>query len=106
MNINVAIVAALVSFHEYTAELAVLFLATPIAQSRDSNRDVNQSPSLSPSQDGSVPERDVKFSVEVLSLDSWAKLIQYDAFRDLLGPGMNTHLQVFTTTWWRRELQS
>jgi len=44
-------------------------------------------------QDGSVPERGVKMGKEVLMLDSWAKLVQYSAFRDLLGSGMNTHLQ-------------
>lgn len=44
-------------------------------------------------EDGSVPNRDVKVGIETLSLDSWAKLIQYGAFKDLLGSGMNTHIQ-------------
>ena len=35
----------------------------------------------------------MKVSVETLSLDSWARLVQYDAFRDLLGSGMTLHLQ-------------
>ena len=39
-----------------------------------------------------MPERTIKTGLEVLSLNSWAKLIQYDSFRDLLGSGMKTHL--------------
>ncbi len=40
-----------------------------------------------------MPEKSIKLGVEVLLLDSWAKLCQYNTFRDLLGPGMNTHLK-------------
>ncbi len=43
-------------------------------------------------QGGGAPERTVRMGVESLSLNSWARLVQYDCFRDLLGPAMNTHL--------------
>ena len=30
--------------------------------------------------------------MESVSLNCWARHVQYDTFRDLLGPAMNTHL--------------
>lgn len=35
----------------------------------------------------------MKIGVEELPLNSWAKLCQYNSFRELLGSGMNAHLQ-------------
>lgn len=35
----------------------------------------------------------IKFGVESLYLDNWVRRKQYDTLRDLLGTGMNTHLQ-------------
>lgn len=43
-------------------------------------------------QDGTVPEKNMKIGHEVLPLNSWAKLCQYNAFKELLGSGMNAHL--------------
>ena len=44
-------------------------------------------------ESGTVPERTVKFGLETLTLDSWARLLQYTALTDLLGTGMRSHLQ-------------
>ncbi|XP_064395598.1 interferon-related developmental regulator 2-like [Halichondria panicea] len=41
---------------------------------------------------GVGPERTVRSGVESVSLNCWARHVQYDTFRDLLGPAMNTHL--------------
>ena len=35
----------------------------------------------------------MKIGMEVLPLSSWAKLCQYNGFREVLGSGMNRHLQ-------------
>ncbi len=34
----------------------------------------------------------MRSGVESVSLNCWARHVQYDTFRDLLGPAMNTHL--------------
>lgn len=43
-------------------------------------------------QDGILPEKSIKTGLEVLSLNSWSRLVQYDSFREILGSGMKTHL--------------
>ena len=35
----------------------------------------------------------MKIGIEELPLNSWAKLCQYNAFRDVLGSGINSHLK-------------
>ncbi|KAL1472000.1 hypothetical protein MTO96_023310 [Rhipicephalus appendiculatus] len=42
--------------------------------------------------EGSSPDISVKFGREVLELDTWSRKLQYDAFCQLLGSGMNLHL--------------
>ncbi|KAH6928857.1 hypothetical protein HPB50_020446 [Hyalomma asiaticum] len=42
--------------------------------------------------EGSSPDITVKFGREVLELDTWSRKLQYDAFCQLLGSGMNLHL--------------
>jgi hypothetical protein len=49
---------------------------------------------LSTLEEGSVPDREVRFGVELLALDSWAKLIQYGVLKELLGTGLKAHIQV------------
>ena len=44
-------------------------------------------------QDGDVPERSVKVGLEVLLLNSWGRLCQYNAFKDLLSSGLTCHLK-------------
>jgi hypothetical protein len=46
-----------------------------------------------PLQDGSVPEKTIKIGLEELPLNSWAKLCQYNNFKEMLGSGMDTHLK-------------
>jgi hypothetical protein len=48
---------------------------------------------LSTLEEGRVPDREVRFGVELLPLDSWARLIQYNVFKELLGSGLKTHIQ-------------
>lgn len=43
-------------------------------------------------ESGELPNIQVKFGQEALSLDSWSKKKQYDAFCQVLGSGMNLHL--------------
>ncbi|XP_075230443.1 interferon-related developmental regulator 1 isoform X1 [Lycorma delicatula] len=38
------------------------------------------------------PNIQIKFGQEMLSLDTWSRKKQYDAFCQILGPGMNLHL--------------
>ncbi len=40
-----------------------------------------------------MPEKTVKIGFEELPLNSWAKLCQYNGFKELLGSGMNAHLK-------------
>ena len=35
----------------------------------------------------------MKLGMETLSLNSWARLCQYDTFKDLLGSGLTFHLK-------------
>ena len=35
----------------------------------------------------------VKIGIEELPLNSWAKLCQYNTFREILGSGINSHLK-------------
>lgn len=53
-------------------------------------------PSHSPStlQGGECEEETVRFGLEVLYVDSWARRRVYAAFKDALGSGMHHHLQV------------
>lgn len=53
-------------------------------------------PSHSPStlQGGECEEETVRFGLEVLYVDSWARRRIYAAFKDVLGSGMHHHLQV------------
>jgi hypothetical protein len=48
---------------------------------------------LSTLEDRSVPDREVRFGVELLALDSWARLIQYGVLKELLGTGLKPHIQ-------------
>lgn len=43
-------------------------------------------------REGTSPDISVKFGREVLELDTWSRKLQYDAFCQLLGSGMNLHL--------------
>lgn len=43
-------------------------------------------------EDGEAPSMCVKFGKERLSIDSWCKKRQYDAFCQILGSGLNLHL--------------
>lgn len=43
-------------------------------------------------REGASPDVTVKFGREVLELDTWSRKLQYDAFCQLLGSGMNLHL--------------
>lgn len=45
-------------------------------------------------REGASPDVSVKFGREVLELDTWSRKLQYDAFCQLLGSGMNLHLAV------------
>lgn len=56
-------------------------------QQRSSFRDI-----LHYVEDGISPDVQVKFGQEMLALDSWCRKKQYDAFCQVLGPGMNLHL--------------
>ncbi|XP_071443704.1 interferon-related developmental regulator 2 [Hetaerina americana] len=56
-------------------------------QQRSSFRDI-----LHFVEDGVQPDIQVKFGQEMLALDSWCRKKQYDAFCQVLGPGMNLHL--------------
>ena len=49
--------------------------------------------SLSFLQDGDSPSYNIKFGYESLALHKWSTKCQYDEFVQLLGPGMNVHLQ-------------
>lgn len=44
-------------------------------------------------EDREAPCSVVKFGSESLTLDSWSKRCQYNAFCDILGPGINQHLK-------------
>lgn len=48
----------------------------------------------SPLQGGHCEEETVRFGLEVLYVDSWARRRIYGAFKDVLGSGMHHHLQV------------
>lgn len=41
-----------------------------------------------------MPEKSVKLGMEVLSLDSWARVCQYNTFRELLGSGITSHFKL------------
>ncbi|KAG8227543.1 hypothetical protein J437_LFUL008415 [Ladona fulva] len=56
-------------------------------QQRSSFRDI-----LHFVEEGIPPDVQVKFGQEMLLLDSWCRKKQYDAFCQVLGPGMNLHL--------------
>ncbi|XP_046388812.1 interferon-related developmental regulator 2 [Ischnura elegans] len=56
-------------------------------QQRSSFRDI-----LHFVEEGEQPDVQVKFGQEMLSLDTWCRKKQYDAFCQVLGPGMNLHL--------------
>ncbi|KAF6312913.1 interferon related developmental regulator 2 [Rhinolophus ferrumequinum] len=43
---------------------------------------------------GNCEEETVRFGLEVLYVDSWARRRIYAAFKDVLGSGMHHHLQV------------
>lgn len=45
-------------------------------------------------QGGECEEESVRFGLEVLYVDSWARRRVYAAFKDVLGSGMHHHLQV------------
>lgn len=45
-------------------------------------------------QGGECEEETVRFGLEVLYVDSWARRRVYAAFKDVLGSGMHHHLQV------------
>ena len=45
-------------------------------------------------QGGECEEELVRFGLEVLYVDSWARRRIYAAFKDVLGSGMHHHLQV------------
>lgn len=49
-------------------------------------------------QGGECEEETVRFGLEVLYVDSWARRRIYAAFKDLLGSGMHHHLQVVWKT--------
>lgn len=57
---------------------------------------VAASPSHGPStlQGGECEEETIRFGLEVLYIDSWARHRIYTAFKDVLGSGMHYHLQV------------
>jgi len=57
-------------------------------QQRSSFRDV-----LRAIEDGDCPEEVIKFGPEQIELDSWVKRRQYNAFKEVLGTGVNVHLQ-------------
>lgn len=44
-------------------------------------------------EDGEFPKLQVRFGQECLSLDTWCRKKQYDAFRQALGSGLNLHLK-------------
>lgn len=45
-------------------------------------------------QGGECEEESIRFGLEVLYVDSWARRRAYAAFKDVLGSGMHHHLQV------------
>lgn len=45
-------------------------------------------------QGGECEEETIRFGLEVLYIDSWARHRIYTAFKDVLGSGMHYHLQV------------
>lgn len=45
-------------------------------------------------QDGIPPRETIKFGSECIELDSWVLRRQYSALKDVLGTGVNFHLQV------------
>lgn len=45
-------------------------------------------------QGGECEEETIRFGLEVLYVDSWARRRIYAAFKDVLGSGMHHHLQV------------
>lgn len=45
-------------------------------------------------QEGDVPELTIKFGTESVTIDSWTRKKQYDAFCAVLGSGVYQHLQV------------
>lgn len=45
-------------------------------------------------QGGECEEESVRFGLEVLYVDSWARRRIYAAFKDVLGSGLHHHLQV------------
>lgn len=57
-------------------------------QQRSSFRDV-----LKTVEDGVAPEDQIKFGKEVLRILSWTQKRQYEAFRSILGTGVNFHLK-------------
>lgn len=44
-------------------------------------------------EDGQFDNQTIKFGTEHLYLDNWLRKKQYESFRELLGTGMNAHLQ-------------
>ena len=44
--------------------------------------------------DWESPDQQVRFASETLDVDSWTKKRHYDALCNVVGTGMNTHLQV------------
>jgi hypothetical protein len=54
----------------------------------------NPSHGPSPLQGGECEEETVRFGLEVLYIDSWARHRIYTAFKDVLGSGIHYHLQV------------
>lgn len=46
-----------------------------------------------PAQSGEHPEETIRFGLECLYLDSWARQRTYQAFREVLGSGICHHLQ-------------
>lgn len=57
-------------------------------QQRSSFRDI-----LKTIEEGEFDGQTIKFGTETLFLDNWVKRKEYETFRDILGPGMNSHLQ-------------
>ena len=47
--------------------------------------------------DWQYPDEQVRFGTETLDIDSWTRKRQYDALCNVVGTGMNTHLQVGVT---------
>lgn len=57
-------------------------------QQRSSFRDI-----LKTIEEGEFDQQTIKFGTETLYLDNWVRRKEYETFREILGTGMNIHLQ-------------